>query len=78
MSDPQVTAPPDFHHVSLKVSKVSHMEMARNEHQLIKAIVDAKLSPKDALSLVLLLVVQLVEWKEGMGDIKFSLEGDFT
>jgi hypothetical protein len=71
-------AQPDFHHVTLSVTKVSRMVMVRNEHQNIKAIVDAKLSFTDSVKLLKVLAEQVAAYQEGMGPITFSLEGDFT
>jgi hypothetical protein len=71
-------SPPDFHHVKLTVSKVSEMAMMRNAHQRIQAIVDVKLSEQQARKLMKLIALHLHDYREGMGPITFSLEGEFT
>lgn len=76
-STPQTT-PAGFHHVNISVSKVSEMEMFRDEHQNIRAMANVKMSREDAEKLMNLLKSHLVGYQDGMGPITFALEGEFT
>ena len=68
----------DWHHVSMTVSRVMPMAIARNDQQKIKAIVALKLDIVDAIELRRILDTQIEAYQSGKGPITASLEGEFA
>ena len=71
-------SPPEYHHVSLAVSKVSEMPLERNPQQNIKAVVHVKMSKEQAEGLLEILRSHIIAYQAGMDPVTFSLEGEFT
>ena len=68
----------DYHNVTLNVSCVRDGQIDRNPHQAITAIVNVKLSPVMAKTVIEKLQLQLDNHTDGMDDVTMTLEGVFT
>jgi len=72
-----ITAPPQFHQVTLSVKAIAEMEISRGKNQIITAMVSVKMNKDLADKLLMLLNKQIGEYN-GAGFVTFTLEGEFT